>query len=292
VSGPPAIEIAWNRAPGGETCIDRQDLVDKVEATVGHRTFVPAGRGDTTVRGTVGPDPAGRGWLAVVEARRAGAAAFRRELALNAFDCRQLDEAMVLVVALMVDSAEPEAPALTIPVAPPSAAVSIGPDVAFALGMLPGVAAGVGLASDATIPPLWPVALWANAWPLSQTLQDGSGGQLGAWTIGMGLCPLTHARAGWAAFGCAGATGGAIYSNGIGLDVARSRVRPYAQAELRAGLRVRMGGPLFARFELGAAVPVARDRYQYTQADGTVHQVFEAAAVIPLGHVGLEVRVP
>jgi hypothetical protein len=53
-----------------------------------------------------------------------------------------------------------------------------------------------------------------------------------------------------------------------------------------------MGGPLFARFELGAAVPVARDRYQYTQADGTVHQVFETAAVIPLGHVGVEVRVP
>jgi hypothetical protein len=290
VNGPAAVEMAWSQAPGGESCIDRRSLVARVEETVGRSTFVKQGQGDTVIHGTIGPGPRG-GWLAVVEARSAEAIAFRRELAYGASDCRGLDEAIVLVVALMVDSAEHAAP-LAIPAAAQPPAVAIGPDVALAFGMLPGVAAGIGLVSEVTVPPVWPVALWIHAWPMSQALQDGSGGRLAAWTAGAGLCPLQLVRKTWALYGCAGATGGAIYSIGVGLDLARSNTRGYGQAEVQAGLRVRLGGPVFAGVEVGGAVPFARDSYSYVQSDGAVRDVFETAPVIPLGHARVEVRVP
>jgi hypothetical protein len=282
--------LAWSQSPGGEACLDRPALVEKLQETLGHRTFVRSGEAATVIDGTVGPGPRG-GWLAVVEARSAGQATFRRELALSAPDCHRLDEAIVLVVALMVDSTELEAP-LAIPPPPEGPAVGIGPDLAVAFGMLPGVVAGIGLASDVKIPPLWPLALWMHAWPTSQALQDGSGGKLGAWTAGGGLCPVAVARGTWALYGCAGVTGGAIYSSGVGLDIPHSTTRGYGQAELRAGLRVRVAGPVFAGLEVGGAIPFARDAYTYVQADGTARDVFQTAAVILLGHARIEVRVP
>ncbi len=287
----PAVELAWSQSPGGETCLDRDSLVAKVEETIGHLVFASGRPSETLIDGSIGRGPRGSGWLAVVEARRAGATAFRRELALDGPDCHRLDEAIVLVVALMVDSARQAAP-LAIRAAPESQAVAIGADVAIALGMLPGAAVGIGLASDVKIPPLWPIALQTHAWPVSQAIQGGAGGRLGAWTFGAGLCPLTFASRNWGLYACAGATGGAIYSNGVDLDVSRSNTRPYLQADVWTGIRLRIAGPLFAVVELEGAVPFAHDSYSYAQADGTVRDVFKTSPFIPLGHARVEVRVP
>jgi hypothetical protein len=287
----PAVELAWSQLPGGETCLDRGSLVVKVEETIGRSVFASGVSSGTLIEGTVGPGPRGGGWLAVVEARSAGTTAFRRELALQGSDCRRLDEAIVLVVALMIDSTKSEAP-LAIRAAPEVPTVAIGADVAFAPGMLPGMAAGVGLASDVKVPPLWPIVLRTHAWPMSEASQDGAGGKLGSWTFGAGLCPFTLARRGWAIYACVGATGGAIYSSGMNLDVSRSNTRAYLQAEVLPGIRVRVVGPVFAVVEVGGAVPFARDSYSYSQADGTVHQVFRTAEFIPLGHARVEVRFP
>jgi hypothetical protein len=85
-------------------------------------------------------------------------------LAIIQARARQLDEAIVLVVALMVDSTEPQRMPLRIPAPPDRPSVSIGLDLAIAVGMLPGAALGFGLASEIRIPPFWPVALWTHAW--------------------------------------------------------------------------------------------------------------------------------
>jgi hypothetical protein len=286
-----AVELSWTQTAGAETCIDRPSLAERVEKTVGRRVFVPAGRGDATLVGRVGPGPHGQGWLAVVESHNPSEPSFRRELALNTADCRRLDEALVLVVALMVDSTQSETP-LAIPAPLDPVSVALGPDFALAYGMLPETAVGFGLASDFTVPPLWPIALSTHGWPVSQALQDGAGGKLWAWTIGGALCPLLASDRSWGFYGCIGLTGGSIDSSGTGLDVSRSNTRVYVQSELRFGLRFRIAGPFFGALEGGAAVPFARDTYSYTQSDGTVHPVFQTASVIPLLHARVEIRVP
>jgi hypothetical protein len=286
-----AVELSWTQSAGAETCIDRPALVERVERTVGRRVFVEQGRGEATLQGRIGPRPHGEGWLVVLEERSAAEPPFRRELAIAASDCRRLDEAIVLVVALMVDSTQSATP-LSIPAPPEPVAVALGPDFALAYGMLPGAAVGFGLASDFTVPPLWPIALSTHGWPVSQALQDGAGGKLWAWTLGAALCPALAGASSWTLSGCVGITGGSIDSSGTGLDVARSTTRAYAQGELRVGLRFRIAGPFFGALEAGGAVPFARDTYTYTQADGGVQQVFQTEAVIPLGHARVEIRVP
>ncbi len=291
MSGPQAVELSWSQSAGGESCIDRAALVERVEKTVGHHVFVPAGKGDASLSGRIGPTPRG-GWLAVIEQRSAGEITFRRELAIGTSDCRRLDEAIVLVVALMVDSTGSPSEPLAIPAPDEPVHVALGPDVAFAYGMLPQSAFGFGLASDFTVPPVWPIALSTHGWPVSEALQGGAGGKLWAWTIGAALCPVLASERAWAVYGCVGVTGGSIDSSGTQLDVSRSATRAYAQGELRPGVRLRLTGPLFLAVEGGAAVPFARDTYRYTRADGVVTTVFETGAVIPLAHARLEIRVP
>jgi len=292
VDSPAVVDLAWSRSPGAEGCIDRATLADKVEQIVGHGVFARE-RSDATIRGTIGPGPGGRGWLAVVEARSEGTT-LERELTLSAADCRELDEALVLVVALMVDSSEKRAP-LALPAPAERTAVAIGPEVVAAYGMLPGAGLAFGLVSEVRVPPVWPVTLSTHFWPTwpnSQAVLGGSGGRFGAWTVGAAICPLTSAHLDWTVYGCAGGAGGVVYSSGVLLDISYSTTRPYAQASLLAGLRFRIGGPLFGSLEVEGAVPFSHDSYSYTQSDGSVHGVFQTAAVVALGHARLEVRVP
>jgi hypothetical protein len=292
VPAPATIALSWSQAPGGGACIDRPGLIHKLEATVGERPILPADQADTAIHGTVGPTPDRRGWLAVIEARHGDGSVFERRLSIDGLDCRELDEAIVLVVVLMVDSAERQTPPLKVPSRPQASSVSVGVDGAFAIGMLPKPAVGVGLTSDVRIAPLWPVDLWTDLWPTSETLRGGAGARFGAWTAGIGLCPLDIVGTTWSFYGCVGATGGEILSSGIGLDVSVSHTRAYAQAELRAGVRLRVAGPLFAAIDAGAGLPVARDTYTYSLASGTVEEVFRTAAIIPFGHLAVEVRGP
>jgi len=291
----PPLELAWDRAPGSERCIDGRRLASEVEATLGRRVVLSRDGADRpdAAHGRIAPAPAGRGWIAVVEVGRAGTEPLHRELALNAADCRALDETLVLVVALLLDATAPprEARPLTIAPAAEAATVSatVGPDFAVTSGMLPGVAFGVGLASTLRIDPLWPATIAVHAWPVSEAVEGGSGGRLAAWTFGAGVCPLTLAGSPFELFACAGGSGGAVTSTGVGLDVSHDNLRPYVQVEARAGVRVRIATSFAVRLELGAAVPIARDSYDFTAADGTRHEVFRTAAAMPLARAGFDV---
>ncbi len=296
----PAVRLVWTRGPGADACIDGADLAGRVTATLG-RPVVAAEDGDVAGDGRarlVGEvTPFGRGWVAVVQVRGAGTPPLRREVTLDAADCRQLDEALVLVVALMADSAQPSAPRLRLPPRAPSVTMALGADVAVASGMLPGVAPGFGLSADVAFPPLWHVALWGHAWPPSVAYAGPYGVSLAAWTFGAGPCLATGGAADspgprFSLFGCVGASGGVIYASGVQLDLSRSRERPYVQGEVRAGARARLSGLVAGRLELGAGVPIARDTYAYTGPDMLEHAVFHTAAVVPFAVLGIEIRTP
>jgi hypothetical protein len=292
VDTPAPVELVWTQeSPGAQACIDRAALASKVEQIVGRHVFAGEGRGQSVIRGEIGPWPGHSGWLAIVEARTASAVTLRRELTLDAHDCKQLDGPITLVVALMVDSSEKEAP-LALPAPAQPVTVGVGADTTVAYGLLPGAAVGFGLATDLYVPPLWPVMLSTHFWPLSQVVEEGSGGRLGAWSGGGALCPLVWTRYAWSAYGCAGATGAVIESNGVGLDLEHSHTRPYLQADARAGLRLRIAGPLFLAVEAEGGFPFSRDSYSYVDSNGVEHKVFQTAPVVPSGHARLELRVP
>jgi hypothetical protein len=289
----PAVELVWSRGPGAEACIDAGELARRVEATLGRSVRVAAAPSSEPEVVRLGGQvaPLGSGWLAVVEVRAAGPA-LRREVALDVADCRQLDEDIVLVVALMADAAVPSTPRLTLALRPVTASVAIGPDMTVAVGMLPGLSVGFGLASDVAFPPYWHFAAWAHAWPTSEALDGGAGGRLAAWTFGLGPCLGHVGMERVAFFGCLGASGGVVYASGVGLAVPHSRSLPYVQGEVRAGLRVRLAGPAVVRVEAGLGLPIARNTYEFTDGAGAAHEVFRTAPLVPLGRLAVEFRAP
>jgi hypothetical protein len=290
----PSVDLVWTQTAGGEECIGQNELGAKVQAVLGHLALVPSPEGQRAdvVRGSVGREAAGRGWIAVIEVRRADTPPLRRELTFTALDCRQLDDAIVLVVALLLDAAVSNPPPLTIASPAPAISVAIGPDLAIAAGMLPGLSFGFGLVGEAEIGQLWPIVLSAHQWPVSRAMDGASGGQLGAVTFGAATCPVTLAGDGWAIFGCAGASGGEVNSTGVGLDHAFGQGRPYVQIDAQVGLRFRVAGSLVTRLGVGAGFPLIQDTYKYDQADGSIHNVFRTSPVVPGGQVAIELRAP
>jgi hypothetical protein len=300
VDAPPAVELAWIRGAGAESCIDEGELASKVQATIGHpvvpvpalaNAAAPAEASPLRLEGEV--RPLGRGWIAVVEVRAAGPS-LRREVALDAPDCRQFDEGLVLVVALLTEAVLPTAPrlTLTLPSPSPRASVGIGPDLSVALGMLPGVAVGFGLATEAALPPIWHLTAWTHAWPISSAALDGTSvGRVTAWTLGAGLCIGPAERAPRAFFGCAGASGGVVFATGVGLSANYTSLNPYVQGELRGGFRLRLAGPFYVRLEVGAGLPIP-ESYEIIDTKGNHRVVFQTAPVVGLGRFAVEFRAP
>ncbi|HEX3772416.1 MAG TPA: hypothetical protein VHV30_16175 [Polyangiaceae bacterium] len=287
-----AVALTWSRAASAEECIDGRELASRVEGVVGREVFAPGGGSATAVDGTVGPAPGG-GWEAVVDAKNDGAVVMRRQVTVSGADCRRLDEAVVLVVALMVDSAESLPVVINLPATPKPISEAVGLGVAVSPGMLPGAGVSIGFAGAIAIPPVWPITLWTRTWPTALTVgASDQGGRVGAWTVGAAVCPLWADEHLWGAAACIGGSGGAVSSSGVNLDIPASKTLGYAEVDGRVDLRLRLAGPVFFGVELGAGVPVARYRYRYMQADGTLVDLFRTAAVIPQVGARVEVRVP
>jgi hypothetical protein len=288
-----AVALTWSRDAGGQDCIDPRELAARVEAVVDRKVFAPESQAGTVIAGAAGPRRGGEGWQATVEARTDGSVVMRRQVSVRGADCRQLDEAVVLVIALMVDSAESLPVVLDLPVASRPVSEAVGLGLAIAPGMMPGVGVSVGFTASVAIPPVWPIVLWTSTWPTSLAVgTSDKGGHFGAWTVGAAICPLFVDQKGWGAAACLGGSGGAITSNGVNLDEPDNKTLGYAEVDARIDLRVRLAGPVFAALELGASVPVTRYAYRYMEANDAVQVVFQTAPVIPQAGVRVEVRIP
>jgi Outer membrane protein beta-barrel domain len=123
--------LGWTRLAGAEPCIASRDLATGVERSLKRRVFVSAARADRYVEGRVGPRLGG-GWTAAVQIADAkGRILGTRELMSDGPNCRDLDDAITLSVALMIDSNLSVPPADPLESAPSAAAVdAVTPDAA------------------------------------------------------------------------------------------------------------------------------------------------------------------
>jgi hypothetical protein len=295
----PAVEIVWTQAQGGDECIGQDDLATKVQAAIGRtsQTLLPDGRPDLAiVRGSIGKDPSGQGWAAAIEVRRGDGPPLRRELRLSAANCRQLDETIVLVVEMLLDAAIlQEKPPSVVENSRPKLAVSLGPDVAIGIGMLPGISFGLGLVSETEIHPLWPIAVWGHFWSPTIMTAAALPGQWEAWTFGAAACRLTFPGNVLTLFGCVGGSGGWINSHGVAslgvLNSTNDALRTYVEIDARVGVRLRIVGPIVARLALGAGVPVSLYSYEYYDARGVPSRpVFTTWPVGATIELGIELR--
>lgn len=102
--------LSWNRLPGAEACIDAPALATKVEQRLGVGALVVPSQATISIEGRVAPATTGRGWQANIAIAETGKKPeHERKLESKAASCRALDEALVLVISLLIDPDAPQA---------------------------------------------------------------------------------------------------------------------------------------------------------------------------------------
>lgn len=94
--------LNWVRLPGADSCICPGELARKVEARLGREVFFSSAAADVAVEGHIGPRKKS-GWVAMlVISDKDGKILGSRKLETEEADCRALDEALALVIAVSI----------------------------------------------------------------------------------------------------------------------------------------------------------------------------------------------
>jgi len=94
------VALHWTRAPGAEGCIGPTELAQRVEARLGRAVFEPAGTAEFALEGHIQPLADGGFTVLLALNDAAGQQLGVRELSSLTRECRSLDDAITLVIAV------------------------------------------------------------------------------------------------------------------------------------------------------------------------------------------------
>jgi hypothetical protein len=304
--------LSWARLREAESCISAVELARGVEARLGRPVFGALAQTDVAIEGSIWrgqSDARFHALLSVVDegGRRTGF----RELVDDGPNCRDLDEAIVLALSLMID---PKA-AFTAESVPPAAkrtpdrarkpdagarqragsgwAGSSAFGYGLFFGVLPRVAHGIWLRVSLEPPGVWPVHLWASYLPSQiTTITDTTSVAFSRASLGLATCPLSAhgARLGYAL--CAGAEAGSLASAGVGRSGLVDQRRLIVDAMLGGQVDLALTSHVSAMLASGALLHFYRDTFEYRSNDGTSSEVFRAPLLGAMGGIGILFRLP
>jgi hypothetical protein len=311
--------LGWARGAGADACIGTRALAEAVEARLGRPVFVSAARADVAVEGQIERGPAGAWRATIAVAGEGGRVLGTRELLSEAASCRDLDEQLALVIAVMIDpdaalhAPPPPVLAPMPPVVPPplvqrELAPIVPPYVApappepwraglhvggvFSLGLLPNPGAGLALRGRISPPHGPAIELGAAIWSANQAESGGVGARFTLAEGTAAVCPLATSAFGFELGACLGVRAGAMQIGGFGFDLLQDHERPTFGASLEGRVRRRIAGPLVLTIGPGVLLPIVRDRFFYTTATGQKLEVFRMAPLIGTLEATLGVEFP
>ncbi len=309
---PVRAELEWRRAPGAAHCMDAASLRKAVESRLGRRVFVSRDQADVVVRGRLEPSARGQGWTAELTLQSAaGQPMGKRTLNTRADDCSALDASLALIVALMIDIPREELPPPPAKSTPPPPTPRTTPiqvpretpaprrpwgfegDVraTLGLGLMPGVALGVGVGVAVQPPGFWFTELDGELWATrrASSPEGRSGSDFSLASVALYLCPLSLGYSRLRVQGCVGQRVGRLVAQGFGFDRDQREPRVVYNPGMRARLSARLVGPLVLGAGVGVEVPLTRDRFVATRADGTVQELYRMAPVAGTAEIVLGV---
>jgi hypothetical protein len=313
---------------GTETCVTRAELERLVEVELERSVFVSdEATAARIIRVRLERDAAKGGFRALVTSENAGDEALEarptpadpREVAAR--ECRDIDEPLALVVALLADSgdAQPESAQTQEEALPPpeSEPLTEGNDeiqplgpvttapgweaaqrdarwgyeaevaAAIGVGMLPHVGFGAELGFLAE-PPSFPSLRLGVLGLVSAPAEPAPGATVdfAYATAGLALCPSIARFGHGSVLFCVGADFGALYARSEGLEESRETTEFFGQAELMFRGTLELGNGFLGTLAVGVVFPTKVDRFVYRQ-DGETTEVFQMAFVPFLTTLGV-----
>jgi hypothetical protein len=246
------VALAWSAVPG---CADAASFERAFGASLGV-SLAEHAMADTEIA-VVFDDASG--WGVSVEVRRGGVS-LTRELRVQGPSCRELDEGLIVVVALLRVDALP--------------GLAVGPTLEGELRPIAAVTLGIA----ATYLP-----------PMLSVRADGIGTEASAIGGALHGCVLGTLGALLELGGCGRVSAWAVTASGHGLSEARSSAgfALDATVALRAGLE--LARPLWLRAEVGLGLALVRARITY-QLMGVIETFHVTSHAFPVAALFLEIR--
>jgi hypothetical protein len=301
------VSLAWS-GPGPElACLGEDGLARAVNDYLGRDAFA-SGSVEFVLLVSVERLPDQR-FRAVLELRDTAARVLgSRELRSATERCSDLDEPLVLAVALMVDSEpepspeppaaaaepppEPEPPEPEVPEPKArSAPLAVFADASLALeaGLLPAVRPGLLLGVELRAVSWLSARLsWVGFLPATADAAEGASARFVLTGGEVELCPGFGDRASFRLMLCGGALYGALGARSTGLSDARSTWQPLLGASFGPKVAVPLGGRWFGVAGLSGIVPYRPPRFVY-DAGGVSHELFQCSSFSILASAGASV---
>jgi hypothetical protein len=310
-SGRIKARLEWD-VPTGAGCTPGEELAARAERILGRDVFTQQ-NAHAVVRG--GVERVDGQWHAELHLQSPeGVSLGRREVRRAAARCDALDSALAVVLALVVDvpvsrvesaSTPEQQPGTTLELPEeqttresgraPSAVESgwsVGGEVAAvgSYNMLPGFAAAIRSTLVLDAPRMWPIRLSMARWFERSTRVEGARAELSLFSGRVGVCPTLLRDKPFRIEACGVVAAGRLTGQGDEVAQPRTRKRPWVHVEARATFAVPIGGPFEVTLDLGALVPVLRDRF-LLEIGGTEQQAHRAWPVVPVASLGLAARI-
>jgi hypothetical protein len=292
------VELSWSQ--GDPRCIGANDLASTVERTLGRAVFHSEVGHSAKVIGSIARHDTAEGferyeaYVAIEDP--VGATVSKRTLEVVG-PCERLDEAIAVVVTLMVDGLEEVPAPIRVPAEPPRPpppAPSSGTLVALRgaaaiSSFLPGVVGAAVLHGEVAAPRFVPLALAIRVYTPSDGINGSVGGTFSAWTAELTACPRV-ASASLSFAGCVGVGSGATTARSVGFTQETTLVRPSLFTPLLLEGGARLFGPVWGVVEAGAFIPWLRERWGFVDPLGSYQVVYRVAPVVPTASIGIEIR--
>ena len=308
--------LAVERGEDATACIDADGIRRAVETRLQRPVFVAGPDADVRVQAKLRRAPSGWSAELLLQTPR-GRELGTRKLSTEAPHCSSLDDSLALALALMLDvpreevvaadrpapAAEPREPGPPQP--PPSTPVQLPEDTpprrqpwsfeggvlaVLGVGVLPGAAPGARLAAAVEPPVFWLTEVEWTWWPPRDASDAGAGADLRRQSFGLFVCPLALAPEPVRLHACVGQQVGWIRAEGYGFDENRDRERITYGVSFRARGSIQLVGPLTFRAGLELEVPWVRDRFVFTEGDGTQDRLYRLPPASLVGELGLGLR--
>lgn len=303
--------LSWVRLPGAESCIATAELGERIERHLGRSVLVSPSVADISIEGRVARQS--KQFKATIGgAKRDGTPMGTRELVSTTGSCRELDDALVLAIALMIDpdalapkpkeetEAAPAPPPVTrevihertviheverVPATSPPWILEGMIYGAASLERLPGVGLAVGGALRFGPHRLAAVEVSFGGMPSQSLDVDRRSVDFSLYEGGIAYAPSFALGSRFEAGGVVGLRAGAIHSSGSRFASNGDVDRGLADIAAGARLRFAVAGPLFLSTSATALVPLVRQ--ETTVVDGAnvivVHRRSAVGADFGLG---------
>lgn len=304
---PTLVVLNWNRLPGAEGCMGRQELEQTVENRIGRAIFTTVDDADLLIQGTIVAETPGYWQISYFMYNTSGKLIGQRYVTIHSKDCRELDGMISLLLTLMVESLEESfnlqhvddklLPLSGLDEGLIDYELDVEPATVLSIGYLPRTSVGFSILTSLTVLHSLRVFISMTFWESVKVRKEGAGAKIDSWNADIGSCLRVLPLYDFDLEGCLAVQFGQLSGTGIDMHVLRNPQPWFISTSIGPSLSMGIGEHFFLRVDLTSQIPIRTTRFYYIDRNSETQSVqkrtiWQPFWIIPVARFGVGVRSP